>query len=217
MVVKISKHNRLVLSEDIFKQCTKFSISRIASMKSHRYSPSLLFPPGQRPLFSSLLYSCSSPMSAQRAFSAPGSELFLFNLYLTVHIEPSSRTGLSPRRSPRVVCKRHTTTGALPTQPGSRRVLTTCFLGSARPSVENCATSTYSVQIWSIFKDVLNVKWANRLQCPAWNVDNHYFHLVKFFLSEITSYGICNFVFEVSGKISHSFIDIFAKRIIIEG
>lgn len=45
MVVKISTRNRLVLSEDIFKQCTKFSISRIASMKSHRYSPLKLVVP----------------------------------------------------------------------------------------------------------------------------------------------------------------------------
>lgn len=37
------------------------------------------------------------------------------------------------------------------------------------------------------------------------------------FLLEIASYGICNFVLNVSGKISHSFTGIFAKSIVIEG
>lgn len=214
MVVKISKRNRLVLSEDIFKQCTKFSISRIASMKSHRYSPlKLVVPTGPT---ASLLF---TPLLM--LFPNVRPESVLCSRVGTVPVQPVSHG------SHRAIFSNWPLPTPLPQGglqaphndgcPPHPAWLSPRFLGSARPSVENCATSTYSVQIWSIFKDVLNVKWANGLRCPAWNVDNHYFHLVKFFLSEITSYGICNFVFEVSGKISHSFIDIFAKRIIIEG
>lgn len=198
----------------------KVSISGTASMKSQHYNLlNLAVPTGPTvSLLFTPLFMLFPNVHPESVLCPEVITVTVQSVSHTVHIQAILRTGLSPRHSPRMVCKRHRTAGVLLPQTGSHCIPTTCFLGSARPSVENCTTSTHSVPIWSIFKYLLNVKWANGLQCPAWNVDNHYFHLFKlFFLLEITSYGICNFVFEVSGKISHSFIDIFAKSIIIEG
>ena len=54
-------------------------------------------------------------------------------------------------------------------------------MGQCNPSAENGTIPTYSATTGSVFKYLVNVKWADELQCPARNVDDHYLAFFFFF------------------------------------